>query len=289
MNNKPTLNELQQWLLTITSHPGGLTAGIHAAQQAIGLSNNQLNQVVQSDYGIAPQRRLAIYHQGYFARLLQCMRAEYPRLIKAFSQAWFDQMALHYLSQTPPNSTSLNELGKYFPAFIAADRPDKDNEEKTPAYAFIETLATFERAWVEISRGPGTEAVDFSQFDCLEQQIPETLNITLAPSLRLLKSPFDLYEYLQPSPSMEVPVMPAAGCQYLAICRKDFHLITYLITDWQYHFLQQLNDESCVTKALASLHTIDSQENILARLPVWLTLCAERGFFQQVAYEQNIK
>ncbi|MCA8994858.1 MAG: putative DNA-binding domain-containing protein, partial [Planctomycetaceae bacterium] len=77
--------DLQKWLLTVSTHPSGLQAGI---QQAQGSHNAVVDQVIDADFGISAAHRLAIYHHGYYARLLNCLQAEYPVLRNAFSPEW---------------------------------------------------------------------------------------------------------------------------------------------------------------------------------------------------------
>lgn len=106
--------------------------------------------------GLGAQARLSIYASAWRARLLGCLRAEYPALRAVLGGPLFDAFALLYLAACPPGSWTLADLGARLPSFLAESRPDRGGE---PVLAFdlMEDLALLERTLYEVFRGPGPE------------------------------------------------------------------------------------------------------------------------------------
>ncbi len=279
---------LQRWLQRVATEPAGLQKGIERAQASLGLSAVQLGEVINESVGPSAQRRLGIYHNGYFSRLLQCMRAEFPLLYNALDNNWFDQMAMRYLAHMPSRSPNLNELGKHFPAFLHRDRPDKNEAEKSPAFDFIEQLAQLERYKSEIARGPGIEQLNLESLETVEHQDPASYDLALAPSVRLMQSDFALCPYMQPSYREQHPV-PEQIPQYIALSRRNYGLLIREIEPWQFVFLCSLNrdgdkanDETCIAERLVGLAETYPRQGIVARAPFWLAECAEAGYFSRL-------
>lgn len=106
--------------------------------------------------GLGAEARLSIYAFAWRARLLGCLRAEYPALRVVLGEPLFDAFALLYLAACPPGSWTLAELGARLPAFLAESRPDRGGES-VPAFDLMEDLALLERTLYEVFRGPGPE------------------------------------------------------------------------------------------------------------------------------------
>ncbi len=283
---KTDLCDIQHWLQAVSTHPSGLEAGIQQAQQALGLEKEQIDSVVNADFGIDIRRRLGIYHNGYFSRLLQCMRAEFSLLHGALSSDWFDEMALRYLTFCPPRSGNLNDLGASFPDFLESDRPDKNDIQKTPAFDFLISLARLERLKAEVGRGPGIETLDLSVFNNIEYNDFKTMSLVTAPSLKLLATSFDLFSYNSQSRRTSNN-LPEQKPQYLAIYRQNYAVKIEPICQWQFEFLtlacqNGLNNSVAEIQNTVQLRFPDV--NIYGHLPVWLMHCAEMYFFTRINY-----
>ena len=68
--------------------------------------------------------RLEIYAGAYYARLLECLRAEYPIMAEAMGTELFDEFAVEYLQRYPSHSYTLNDLGGQFRKVSGGDPPD---------------------------------------------------------------------------------------------------------------------------------------------------------------------
>ena len=259
------MHKTQQWFQNIINSQLGL---IH--------NKDSIDKQIAEDNGIEAIKRMNIYHQGYFNRLLQCLRAEFPLLCHAFSQSWFDEMALRYLAQHPSRSRNLNNLGKVFPDFLNTDRPDSQHREKVPAFDFIVSLARFERYQSEVYRGHGIENTDFALFEDIENSDFNNIELKLAPSLRLLHSTFDLCTFAtQQQPIDQQTPKP----QYIMISRINYRVICNPIKPWQFEFLKHLQNDCSVKKAIKEITSQYKDDNIQGYLPIWIRFCVELGAF----------
>ena len=94
-----------------------------------------------------------------FARLLECLREEFPVLKHALTEEVFDTFAVGYLQHYPSRSYTLFDLGKNFPQYLADTSPSDDMEDGPLASwpDFLIDLATLEWTFNEVFDGPGAE------------------------------------------------------------------------------------------------------------------------------------
>lgn len=255
-------------------------------QQPHTVDKKQVSEqvVICDDYGISVKQRLAIYQNGYKLRLLECLRAEYPLLIKVFSTQWFDSMAQRYLSYYPSSSTNLNDLGAQFPNFLQQDRPDNEQVEADPVFDFLISLATLERYKTETSRGQGTEKNNLDGFELIGFSTFESLQLTLAPNLRLLKTSFQLLEYLNGIKN-DKPVELIRENQYIAICRENFRTHFFQLKEWQYELLSGLQLNPNVGETLFELDKRFPDDAILGFTPFFLAQAITKGCV--LSFEKN--
>src|SRR5438876_6595516 len=115
----------------VITNPTGVRDGLasEAARQYIDISGEDLEQVVTRSHSLTAAGRLAIYSHSYFARLQECLRAEFPVLLHALGEELFNLFTFEYLRQYPSRSYTLNQLGENFPRFLAETRPDAEAPE----------------------------------------------------------------------------------------------------------------------------------------------------------------
>ena len=92
----------------------GVVDGIASAdaQAHIDVSPAQIESVIERSSHQTSVERLEIYAGAYYARLLECLRAEYPIMAEAMGTELFDEFAVEYLQHYPSHSYTLNDLGR---------------------------------------------------------------------------------------------------------------------------------------------------------------------------------
>ena len=87
------------------------------------MSPQEIESVIAHSSHQTSVERLEIYANAYYARLLECMRHEYPIMAQAMGEELFDEFSVQYLHAYPSRSYTLNDLGADFAAFLAATHP----------------------------------------------------------------------------------------------------------------------------------------------------------------------
>src|SRR5260370_2264837 len=124
-DNWRDLGQIQRWMQATIMHPGGVVEGMASAEarRLIDVGPNEAEAVVTRSRALTALERLAIYGYAYYARLLECLREEFPVLQHALGEELFDAFAAQYLPQHPSRSYTLFQLGTNFPHFLEETRP----------------------------------------------------------------------------------------------------------------------------------------------------------------------
>lgn len=289
------LRRLQQWMQTVVMHPDGIAQGIasSAARQQIDIAPEQIELVIQRSQALDSLARLQIYGNAYFARLLECLREEFPAVAHAVGGETFDAFAFGYLQEYPSRSYTLHELGARFPQYLAETRPQSESSE--PGWPdFLIDLATLERIYSEVFDGPGGEGQRLLQADDLQAIRPECwpeARLVPVESLRLCAFRFPVHDYasavrhLRRAASAEATTsVPAPQTTYLAITRRDYIVRRTPVSEPQYTLLTALAAGEPIGRAIEqTLETTDVDMDALAQnLQKWFRDWSAAGYFWRV-------
>jgi len=71
--------------------------------------------------GLSAERRLAIYHHAYRARLLETLRDSFGHTWRYLGDEWFDLLASHFIEQHPSQQRNLRWYGAAWPQWLAGE------------------------------------------------------------------------------------------------------------------------------------------------------------------------
>jgi len=282
------LQQLQHWLQSVITHPGGVQPGINSeqAREQIDLSPAEVESVITRSAALSSLERLGIYANAYSARLLQCLAEEYPALHHAVGADSFNSFAFGYLQVYPSTSYTLGQLSKQFPVYLQETRPEKT--ENQPDWAdFIIDLATLERTYSDVFDGPGIEEDELSLSDGLDRVTPERwLDCRLAPvpCLRLLRCEFPVHEYASSVRKQQDAQIPEPRRTWLVITRRDYIVRRIAVSQNEFIALQSLMENNTVEQTLQIvLETSQQQPEALGtRLQRWFQNWAANHFFNRI-------
>jgi hypothetical protein len=285
-----SLDRVQQWMLAVISHPFGTEAGLasDAARQAIDLPPRDVEQVVSPSRALSSIERLDVYANAYYARLLECLRVEFPVLVRTVGLDAFDQFALAYLQRYPSRSYTLGQLGKDFARFLAETRPQREGDTAGADWAdFLVDLARLEWAFNEVFDGPGIENESTLTPDQLLALGPERWSrarLRCAPCLRVIAFRYPVNGYFTDVRRGETPPLPTPADSWLAVTRRNYIVRRHELSEPQYHILSALLVGQPVDQALAAAAPAeDAQLNAFAHnLRLWFAHWAAEGFFLAV-------
>jgi hypothetical protein len=197
---------------------------------------------------MSAEERLAVYQYAYIARLVECMRAEFPVLCRAVEQEPFDDLAAMFVATHPPTSYTLIELGRAFPAFLAANMP-----ADLPGRQALAELAELEWLTNEVFNGPGVEQeppLDLAEF------VPEnweTLRLALAPCVRLMQVATPVHEYYRQLRAEQTPAPPSNLPAWLVISRRDYTVQHHNVSESLFVLLNEMQAGKPLAEVIAML------------------------------------
>lgn len=225
MSGVPALESVQGWMQDALVFPRRV-------------EREQIETVLASSPRLSGAEGLAVYQRGYFLRIASCMREQFPALCHALGQPLFDDFVADYIRERPPESHTLYDLGRRFPAFLDESRPDRDlpPEERETWIDFMSDLARFERQVFAMFDAPGHEGRSFAD--------------SATPDCRLRLQPcFALGAYRFPVPAYYHSVrlgrpapLPPARKSFVALVRTDYVTRTLMLSEPHYVFLRAMAD-----------------------------------------------
>jgi hypothetical protein len=300
------LGQIQRWMQATIMHPVGVAEGIASAEarRHIDVGPDQAETVVTRSRALTALERLAIYGYAYYARLLECLREEFPVLKHALGDEIFDAFAVEYLERYPSRSYTLFQLGVNFPRFLAETRPDRPSPPPPPPGGggegggavnwpdFLIDLATLELAFNEVFDGPGVEGKELLDADQLRAMPPERLleaRLVGVPCLRLLTLRYPVNRYFGAVRRHENPDLPEPADTFLAITRRRYVVRHFELSRPAYELLRALVAGERVEMAInrAAESAGPDLERMATNLQAWFHDWAAEGFFGAVEWGEK--
>ena len=287
-----SLDQLQRWMQSVITHPAGIESGANSdsARTALGVVVDELDDVVCRSQRLSSADRLRIYGNAYFARLLECLRAEFPAMVQALGEEAFDGLAFGYLLDHPSQSYTLSRLAAELPAHLTKTRPPReaDGDQDSPDFAdFLIDLAILERTYSEVFDGPGPEQTLLLKPSDLEglsvEQFADS-RLVLHDCVRLLSLRFPVHEYATTVRHGEGSEFPDARPTLLVVTRRDFIVRRFEVSPIQFALLAALQRGSTVGEALLAIqpHAEDNLSQLATDLRRWFGEWASAPLFQRL-------
>jgi hypothetical protein len=178
----PSLRELQNWMKWAVTDPNG-TLKPEPRPRA--------GPWIQQDSLSSARQRLNVYADAYFLRLHEVLEQDFPRTRQLLGDSFFQNFVRAYLQECPSKVFNINEVGQHLSTFAGQLVLSDD-------FPFLPSLVDLEWQMVRLTWNPSPGS-GFSLAN-LGDQDPETIYLTLNPSLRFLKSywPLDQLEKAPP-------------------------------------------------------------------------------------------
>lgn len=174
------LRRLQRWMAACIVHPADAATALadRRAAALVDPAHVASGRVVAANARMTPAAQLQVYGDGWYARLLDVMRAEFPCVEHLLGAQRFRQVVLRYAIACPSRHTNLNRFGARFPAFLRRTRGAR------PALAA--DMARFERAMAEAFDAPSCTPLAADALQAVPQDRWGETCFTMNPSLRVL-------------------------------------------------------------------------------------------------------
>ncbi|MBA4016696.1 MAG: hypothetical protein C0483_05865 [Pirellula sp.] len=289
--SSPSLDALQRWFQAATTHPGGITAGAQSAPAVDAIPATTVDEIVCRSSRQSAEERVAVYAQAYWARLLECLREEFPVLRATVGEEAFDGLAVGYLIAHPSTSYTLGRLSETFPEYLRSTIAADSGVD--PFSELVVDLARLERAANDVFDASGGETLGFLTVQQLDRVAPEqrgALNLALLPTVRLLSFHTNVNDFFTAMrTSAESAPTPEICRTFVALTRRDYIVRRLSLTEMQYELLtaiatgQSLSDALrivCERQTSSQIETIAAAEPVDSEtLRTWFADWARVGIF----------
>ena len=196
----------------------------------------EVESLLESSPRLTGADGLAIYQRGYFLRIARCMREQFPALCHALGPPLFDDFVADYVRERPPESHTLYDLGRRFPAFLEESRPDRDlgPGQREAWIDFMVDLARFERAVFAMFDAPGHEGKP------LADRATEDRRLRLQPCFALGAYRFPVAVYYHAVRLGRPVLLPPRQQSFVALVRTDYVTRTIALSEPHHLFLEAM-------------------------------------------------
>lgn len=205
---------------------------------------HQLEDVIHDSEKLSAREHLGIYQRSYIARLRHCMSQQFSALEYALGEAIFCAFADDYLASRPSYNYNLALLGKHFPEYLEANRPDKEAPQKEDWINFVIELAQFEYDLGVIFEQKAEETYPLADIDSQEEEL------RLVPICELFAFDFPVRRFYTGFKNGKEPELPFEEKTYTVVLRHKYKLAVYDLHKEQFEFLTYLKECGTISKAI---------------------------------------
>ncbi len=215
--------------------------------------------------GVDAESRLAVYRNGYPARILEALEDAYPAIATICGDGSFTMLARRYLQKCDLSTTSLNGIGEHFPAYCARD-------ELSNQLRFLSDLAQVEWAALRALHSTEQPPVDPTAFAAWDMEDWERVVLTLQPSTRLVRSAWPIHDLWQArdTPRDDIDIDLTDRAQDVLVYRRDYEVECRLLTPQESIALDSLLSGSTLGGTMEALADNDSKTDTSQMFGQWL-------------------
>jgi hypothetical protein len=210
------LRSLQHRFLALVTGSGG----VEETLQQLGATPADLASVVVGDDKLDQVGRMDIYADMYFARLVDVVRDDFPRLARVLGEEPFSDLVRDFLVAFPPDGAPLRHLAAPLPGFVPGHR-------LVAARPWLAELAQLEWNRADVFDAADAATLTLTQLQRLPAEAFAELPLRLVPAHRLWAVHYGvegLWRRLGPGGEEPVePVEPAPG--HLLVWRKGTEVL----------------------------------------------------------------
>lgn len=148
-------------------------------EQVVGGRTSPAEGRILPSRHLAPDERVGLYAGMYDSRMRECLREDYPALVRLAGEEGFERIARLYLRAHPSRHWSLNGLGRKLPELLAG-------AVRVPRRALLRDVARLERAMSEVFDAQASPRLSPAELARVPAEAWERGKLRLAEPLHLL-------------------------------------------------------------------------------------------------------
>jgi Putative DNA-binding domain len=269
-----SLRDTQVWMV-------GAITGAEADAPA-----TDIDRFITAGPRMTASERFEIYRSGYHARLVECLRDDYPVLAVMLGDDSFEALCRAYVDRHPSASPNLNGFGRHMAAFCReVQLPGLDRLH--PPRIFASDLAALEWALVEVLHAETAPPLDVAALQAMPPDAWARARFIRSDALRLLRFEYPVNQVFIANRIEEiVPEVPERAPSAVAVYRKDTQLWRMDLTPAMMGVVEPLVEGKSLGEALAALEAEATDPAVLAEtganLMVWFREWVDAGFFTRI-------
>lgn len=274
MTAELSFRDQEHWFAISSTHGGGVHRGSELASRTLGRPLT-IEQCLTDGPSLTAAERLAIYSDGYFARLVECLADDYPALEHCLGEQAFESLARAYIDTFPSRSPSLNAYGSRMAAFCRT---------RAQGWApFAADLARLEWAMVEVVHAPSASGLAAAELAKIPADRWRTARLEPSPTLRLLHFDYPVNDYFQAFRDGAAKGIPERRPTSTVVYRRGLPIMRMNLERPAAMLLEDLMSGSPLEAAVAELERGSRDPSDLAeKLPAWLGTWVANGFFSAI-------
>lgn len=270
-----TLSTLQQWFASIITTP--LDGESIQSPTCFGTPiEKEAARYITPGPTLPPHKRIEIYNQQYWWRLINSLHEAYPLVLRLFGYHAFNyQIAIPYLQAFPPKHWSINHLGDQLLVWLKTHYKAEDRS------------IIYHAARVDLAFYQALLAQQLPPLQTLHDQLAQT-TLYLQPSCTLFFLPYNLFafrqELLKQTPEYweqanHFPSLKKGRYYFLLGRTPSSHLLFTPLKSAAFALLSCFEKGSSIEKACQWLETQSPkrQKEALTGLTTWFRLWTEQG------------
>jgi hypothetical protein len=253
----PTLAELQRRFFALITGAESVAKELAAS----GIPESELAAIVAGDARASAAGRLDVYANMYFFRILDVLRADYPKLVAVLGDDAFHDLATDYLQAHPSRHPSLRFVGAALPGFVAGSARVAERQ-------WLGELAALEWARVDVFDRADAPVLDRAALAALAPEDFGALVLAPVPASALVPARFAIEDVWRAVEAGAEPpeAAPAEPGHAVLVWRKDVTVHHRAVTPAEARAFGQLGSGTTFGALCAALAESEGSERAAAEL-----------------------
>lgn len=185
-----------------------------------------------------------VYRNTVYRGGADALANAFPAVARMAGPAYFERVAIAYVSAVPALTRSLVGYGEAFPALVA----QAPGLEQAP---YMADAARLDRAWLEAHLAPSREPLQAGALAALKPERLADMRLALHPSVRLLRLDWTVYDPWKHNRGEGDPVehVVTPHEQWVLVWRPFFDVESRVLSLAEARFLSRLGDGGALGEA----------------------------------------
>lgn len=265
------LERIQRWFHAAVTNPDQNPAG--------------LDDIVLPSQALNSKRRLSIYANMYFDRLIEVLAEEFPSVRHLLGPQSFADVAKDYVTRHPSTHYSLAQLGKNFPHYLL----EEAEAAMISRREFVAAVARVERTMEDVFDEQQDEPLSFEDIQAVKPDNWDRVRLRTVSALRLLQLPYPVNDYISAVRDGRNVDRPDAKRSFVVVYRLNYRVWRTDLDETQFVLLSALRAGQTLGDAVSACTELPNcdPEALAASLFEWFRDWTTEGYFHRIEHDES--